>query len=388
VLVFEESFWDEKYDMFGLLNRALNAESTESADYEQVRGKFYLVWNCISTSGRPMLIALMSGSSAYMAEVTPVETLLEDLLDRLAKTFAPKEIPTPTEVILTRWKRDPFSFGTYSFVAPDTQPDDYDIMAKPVGNLHFAGEATCGTHPATVHGAYLAGLRAAAEVVEAMIGPIVMPKVLIPDADTPLARDISMNAAVRRKLESIIPRSHKKKSKQTTQPDLDAKPLHIKSEFPSHDQSSSKTSDNSRAAKAEQEQNLLDSQVHARLGPRPLQPMRPDVNPFVLYTKENWDRIKMECIKGKQEFGGHDIKVTSTDVRLAVGKAWRMLDQDRKEPFLRRCEIAQSLADQARDNYEQAVKNWDREADKIKQEWTGVMTMPSLAISRGVNGRQ
>jgi hypothetical protein len=40
--------------------------------------------------------------------------------------------------------------------------EDYDAIAKPVGNsLFFAGEATNRYHPATVPGAYLSGVRAA-----------------------------------------------------------------------------------------------------------------------------------------------------------------------------------------------------------------------------------
>ncbi|CRK02508.1 hypothetical protein BN1723_018777, partial [Verticillium longisporum] len=58
-------------------------------------------------------------------------------------------------------------------------PHDYDVMAKPVGNLYFAGEHTIGTHPATVHGAYMSGLRAASEVFDAMLGPIDIPSPLV-----------------------------------------------------------------------------------------------------------------------------------------------------------------------------------------------------------------
>ena len=48
-----------------------------------------------------------------------------------------------------------------SLLTSESQIDDYEHMARSVGNLYFAGEHTIGTHPATVHGAYLSGLRAA-----------------------------------------------------------------------------------------------------------------------------------------------------------------------------------------------------------------------------------
>ena len=62
-------------------------------------------------------------------------------------------------------------------MGPESQPGDYEAMATRTGNMFWAGEGTCGTHPATVHGAFISGLRAASEVVQAMIGQIVPPVV-------------------------------------------------------------------------------------------------------------------------------------------------------------------------------------------------------------------
>ena len=165
--------------MFGLLNEAELSESLDQKDYTSRRGRFYLFWNCIKTSGRPMLVALMAGNAASQTELSDDDTLIQEVTGRLAKMFAPTNIPLPSETIITRWKKDPFARGSYSYVGPLTQPGDYDVMAQPHGPLHFAGEATCGTHPATVHGAYLSGLRAASEVVDSIIGPIKVPHPLV-----------------------------------------------------------------------------------------------------------------------------------------------------------------------------------------------------------------
>lgn len=70
-------------------------------------------------------------------------------------------------------------------MAAEARPSDYDLMAQPVGNLHFAGEATCGGYPATVHGAYISGLRAASEVYESILGPIKVPEPLVPEPLVP-----------------------------------------------------------------------------------------------------------------------------------------------------------------------------------------------------------
>jgi lysine-specific histone demethylase 1 len=66
---------------------------------------------------------------------------------------------------VTRWKSEAFSKGSYSFAAVGTKATDFDTIARPQGRLYFAGEHTNGAYRGTVHGAYMSGQRAAAEVV-------------------------------------------------------------------------------------------------------------------------------------------------------------------------------------------------------------------------------
>ena len=76
-----------------------------------------------------------------------------------------KNIPEPDGMLVTRWGKDPFSLGAYSHIPPFASGDDYEMLAEPVDNvLFFAGEATSREYPATVHGAYLSGVRAANEM--------------------------------------------------------------------------------------------------------------------------------------------------------------------------------------------------------------------------------
>ncbi len=77
---------------------------------------------------------------------------------------------------ITRWRADPWALGSYSFLAPGASSSTRRTLARPVGDrLFFAGEATDGDHPATVHGALASGRRAAAEVATtAPAGPVVV----------------------------------------------------------------------------------------------------------------------------------------------------------------------------------------------------------------------
>lgn len=78
------------------------------------------------------------------------------------RTIYGEGIPEPSRWLITRWHEDPFSGGSYSSLMPGASPAMYETLGLPLENaLFFAGEATHRTHPATVHGAYLSGLRAA-----------------------------------------------------------------------------------------------------------------------------------------------------------------------------------------------------------------------------------
>ncbi|MFN3255586.1 MAG: FAD-dependent oxidoreductase [Ilumatobacter sp.] len=81
---------------------------------------------------------------------------------------AVRSVGDPTGVLITRWAADPFAFGSYSYLALGSGPDDRDALRADVGSrLFFAGEATSREYAATVHGALLEG-RAAAERIAAV----------------------------------------------------------------------------------------------------------------------------------------------------------------------------------------------------------------------------
>jgi polyamine oxidase len=73
----------------------------------------------------------------------------------------------PTSFLRTSWSTDPFAEGSYSFLAPSAVGTDArTLLAAPVGPLHFAGEGTSSSAPATTHGAFESGRRAAAEIAD------------------------------------------------------------------------------------------------------------------------------------------------------------------------------------------------------------------------------
>jgi monoamine oxidase len=339
ILVYEKAFWEVDRDMFGLLNEAEHEASLRPEDYTNKRGRFYLFWNCIKTSGKPVLVALMAGDAAHYAENTSNDQLVKEVTDRLDSMFAPNVVPLPSETIVTRWKKDPFARGSYSYVGPKTQTGDYDVMARPHGPLHFAGEATCGTHPATVHGAYLSGLRVAAEVAESMIGPIKVPSPLV---------------------EKKVVRSEQPSTFPALDPKRKLEPA----------VSSTQENKNARVHRDEDYEAAIIGAILEQIGERPIKPGRSGVNPFLLYTKDFWYICKKECDDARRAATGNpEAKASKQEIRTAIGLQWRTASDDVKMPYLDQAVNARQDATANAASFKEQVANWDDEAVRIRKEY-------------------
>ncbi|KAL3635317.1 Lysine-specific histone demethylase 1 1 [Castilleja foliolosa] len=156
-ILFPYDFWGGEIDTFGHLN-----------DDPDMRGEFFLFYSYSSVAGGPLLIALVAGEAAVKFEMmSPVESV-NRVLEILKGIFSPKGIavPDPVQAICTRWGQDQFSYGSYSYVGIGASGDDYDILAEDIaGRVFFAGEATNKQYPATMHGAFLSGMREAAHMM-------------------------------------------------------------------------------------------------------------------------------------------------------------------------------------------------------------------------------
>ncbi|OIW07786.1 hypothetical protein TanjilG_03573 [Lupinus angustifolius] len=156
-MLFPHVFWEMDLDTFGHLS-----------DDPSSRGEFFLFYNYATVAGGPLLIALVAGEAAHKFESMPPTDAVTQVIQILKGIYEPKgiNVPEPIQTVCTRWASDPFCFGSYSNVAVGASGDDYDILAESVGDgrLFFAGEATTRRYPATMHGAFLSGLREAANM--------------------------------------------------------------------------------------------------------------------------------------------------------------------------------------------------------------------------------
>jgi len=143
VLKFDQPFWPDA-DVIGL------AGSDQPVS---------MLINGETFADAPLLVGLRGGRDARAREA------LNDQ-DAVAQVVAALKAPNPTGSLVTRWAEDPFARGSYSFVAVGSSPDDMEVLGEPVGErLLFAGEATNPEYFATVHGAYLSGVREAERIL-------------------------------------------------------------------------------------------------------------------------------------------------------------------------------------------------------------------------------
>jgi monoamine oxidase len=119
-------------------------------------------------TGAPALCAFHAGSQARALEALDDAATLDAAHAALRAMFG-TAFPAPHAAQVTRWSRDPFALGAYSFQATGSTPDDRRALggADWDGRLVFAGEATHPDHPATVHGALMSGQDAARRILGA-----------------------------------------------------------------------------------------------------------------------------------------------------------------------------------------------------------------------------
>lgn len=176
VLIFEKIFWDLQTHLFG------NVSSMTKN-----RGELFLFTSV--QRKQPVLVAFIAGDAADNLEQMSDEQIKSKCLSILTEMFG--QLPLLKNYFVTRWKSDPWSQGSYSYVARGATGDDFDYLAEPVfypsntnsnnanlpvdnqqliPRLFFAGEHTIRNYPSTVHGALLSGLRESAKIANQFLG--------------------------------------------------------------------------------------------------------------------------------------------------------------------------------------------------------------------------
>jgi monoamine oxidase len=150
-LKFPKVFWDKSATLIGYIN-------PQPEQWQE--------WlNLYKVIGEPILLGFNAGTFGRKTEKLTDKELVESAMKVLTTLYG-KNIPQPTGWLATRWASDPLAGGSYSYLGESATADDYDTLAAHIGKkLFFAGEHTHRKFPASVHGAFLSGERAAKEVL-------------------------------------------------------------------------------------------------------------------------------------------------------------------------------------------------------------------------------
>jgi len=147
-LIFEDDFWDD----VTLLNYV--TEDQES------------MWEFLNLNalGEPILLGFTIGDHSRELEKVSDKEIVDNAMSVLRNMYG-EETLEPLDYVRTTWGVDPYAYGAYSFSKVGMTISDYNAIAAPVDDrVFFAGEGTFMDHTATVHGAYLSGLREAANI--------------------------------------------------------------------------------------------------------------------------------------------------------------------------------------------------------------------------------
>ena len=148
-LLFDEVFWDNDVEFIG----RVGAE----------KGHWAETLNLYPHTGQPILMMFNAGTYGARLEQYSDRQIVEDAVAVLTNMYG--DVPQPGDARITRWNSDQWTLGSYSYVPAGSSFEQYAVLGEPVDDrVFFAGEATHPDYPATVHGAFLSGVRAARQI--------------------------------------------------------------------------------------------------------------------------------------------------------------------------------------------------------------------------------
>jgi monoamine oxidase len=150
-LKFDDPFWPVDVQYLGYMG--------------EPKGRWNYFLNYRTFSSENILLGLCVGDYPLVAEQMDDAGMIADCMDALRSMFG-TGIPDPIGHLATRWSKDPWTLGAYSYSRVGNKPGDFDGLARPVADtVLLAGEHTTFAYHGTTHGAYLSGI-AAAQVID------------------------------------------------------------------------------------------------------------------------------------------------------------------------------------------------------------------------------
>nr|XP_056705351.1 peroxisomal N(1)-acetyl-spermine/spermidine oxidase [Euleptes europaea] len=121
-----------------------------------------------------VLCGFIAGEEAEFMETLTDTEVLTALTQMLRQVTGNPELAPPKNMLRSKWHSEPYTRGSYSYVAVGSSGEDIDALAQPLPEeasdpmppqVLFAGEATHRTFYSTTHGALLSGWREADRLI-------------------------------------------------------------------------------------------------------------------------------------------------------------------------------------------------------------------------------
>ena len=115
--------------------------------------------------GQPTYLMLFGGNQSEWIDQSSDEQTWQWITQQLNGII---QLPDqrPATLIISRWGRDPFSFGSFSFPAVGHRVELVELLQQGMmKRLYFAGEHCSPHYAGTVHGAYISGVATAQQLL-------------------------------------------------------------------------------------------------------------------------------------------------------------------------------------------------------------------------------
>jgi monoamine oxidase len=149
--LFKKPFWKSDKDILGRVD-------------DTGRGRWSTWVNFHLYTKIPILMCFNRTEHALALEKMTDQEVIDEAMVVLRNEYG-RKATRPIRMKRSKWHADPFAQGTLPYVKPGASTANYNILARPVGRLRFAGDSTQREFNGMVLGAFLSGVREAEKLL-------------------------------------------------------------------------------------------------------------------------------------------------------------------------------------------------------------------------------
>ncbi|XP_040294360.1 peroxisomal N(1)-acetyl-spermine/spermidine oxidase-like [Bufo bufo] len=180
LLEFEKPFWDSNTTVIQIVWEGESPLTEPKEDLKQNWMKKISGFVVLEPPGQMghVLAAFIAGEQSEYMETLTDEEIFSAMTDLFRKCTGNLELPPPISMVRSQWHSQPYTGGSYSYVAVGSSGIDVDNLAEPLPTdkevlkplqVLFAGEATERNFYSTTHGALMSGWREAQHLIDRYI---------------------------------------------------------------------------------------------------------------------------------------------------------------------------------------------------------------------------